>query len=402
MRFSLYIAKRYLFSKSSTNAINIMSAIASGGVVIAAAALFIVLSVFAGLKDYSLQFSSFTDPDLKLTPKHGKSFFWTSENEASILKIKGIATHSKIIEERVIVKTKNKNLIATLKGVDANYLNVTQIDSMLTHGNWLSPESNSVVSGWGISNKLSFGVFDYIKPLVLYVPKPGKGQASSIKGYYNTALANNVGLFDINPQLNDQYIFSDLSLARSLLNYNANQISSIELKLSSNANEAEIKTRLENSFPNQFTFKNRVELNATLFKMLNTENLAIYLIFTLVIIIALFNVIGAIIMMILDKKKSLNTLFSLGAETKTIKSIFFLQGSLMTIVSGFVGVFLGLLVVLLQLYLELIPLTPDLPYPVKIKSENILIVLLTIFTLGILASKIAAQRITKQLIQSNS
>ncbi|WP_178991438.1 ABC transporter permease [Winogradskyella schleiferi] len=400
MNFPLYIAKRYLFSKSSNNAINIMTLIASGGVVIASAALFIVLSVFAGLKDFSLEFSSFVDPDLKLMPSKGKSFQWTENDKVAFLKIEGIANHSEIIEERIIIKSENKNLLATLKGVDENYLNVTNIDTMVTKGNWITPESNEVVSGWGISNNLSFGILDYLKPLSLYVPKVGKGQASSPKGYYNSVYVNNVGLFEINEELNNNYIFSDIELAKRLLGYNTEQLSALELKLTPDADEENIRTQLEAAFGNKFNLKNRAELNDALFKMLNTENLAIYLIFTLVIIIALFNVIGAIIMMILDKKKSLNTLFNLGTETKTIKSIFFLQGSLMTVVSGIIGVSIGLLVVFLQQTFELVMLTPDLAYPVRINFLNVLIVLATIFALGILASKIASQRITHGLIQS--
>ncbi|MDP5081135.1 MAG: ABC transporter permease [Winogradskyella sp.] len=400
MNFPLYIAKRYLFSKSSNNAINIMTLIASGGVIIAAAALFIVLSVFAGLKDYSLQFSSFVDPDLKLMPTEGKSFLFSKDEKASLNAIKGIATYSKIIEERIIIKSENKNLLATLKGVDANYLEVTRIDSMITRGNWISPESNDVVSGWGISNNLSFGIFNYLKPLSLYVPKPGKGQVSSLKGMYNSVYVNNVGLFDINEQLNNEYVFANFDLAKSLLNYNENQLSALEIKLQPDADESEIKSQIETAFPNKFSIKNREELNDALFKMLNTENLAIYLIFTLVIIIALFNVIGAIIMMILDKKKSIHTLFSLGTEPKTIKSIFFWQGSLMTIVSGLIGVTIGMLIVFIQQSFELIMLTPELPYPVRMNVFNILIVLITIFALGIMASKIASQRITRDLIKS--
>ena len=134
--------------------------------------------------------------------------------------------------------------------------------------------------------------------------------------------------------------------------------------------------------------------------MLNTENLAVYLIFTLVIIIALFNVIGAIIMMILDKKQSLNTLFNLGAETKAIKRVFFLQGSLMTVLSGIVGVILGVIIVWAQSQFDLIMLTPNLPYPVKLRVINIILVLATIFLLGIVASRIASQRITKNLIKN--
>ena len=377
-----------------------MTLIASGGVIIASAALFIVLSVFAGLKDFSLQFSSFVDPDLKLMPTEGKSFLFSEDDISNLNTIEGIASYSKIIEERIIIKSDNKNLLATLKGVDSNYLKVTNIDSMVTKGNWISPKSNDVVSGWGISNNLSFGIFNYLKPLSLYVPKPGRGQAISIEGYYNSEYVNNVGLFDINEQLNNKYVFADINLAKSLLNYKENQVSAIELKLENNIDQSETRVQLESAFPNRFIIKNRAQLNDALFKMLNTENLAIYLIFTLVIIIALFNVIGAIIMMILDKKKSLNTLFNLGTEPKSIKSIFFWQGSLMTIVSGIIGVTIGLLIVLLQQSFDLVMLTPELPYPVRLNFLNILIVLATIFALGIIASRIASQRITKQLIQS--
>ena len=377
-----------------------MTLIASGGVIIASAALFIVLSVFAGLKDYSLNFSTFVDPDLKLTPSTGKSFQWIDNNNSQLLKIEGIAATSKIIEERIFIKSENKNLIATLKGVDKNYLKVTSIDSMVTKGNWITPESNDVVSGWGISNNLSFGVLDYLKPLSFYVPKVGKGQATSIQGYYNSVYVNNVGLFDINEELNNNYVFSDIELAKRLLSYKENQLTAIEIKLKPEANEATVRTQIKTAFGDQFHIKNRAELNDALFKMLNTENLAIYLIFTLVIIIALFNVIGAIIMMILDKKKSLNTLFNMGTETKTIKSIFFLQGSLMTVVSGLIGVTLGLLIVFIQQSFEFVMLTPDLAYPVRINFFNVLIVLITIFGLGIVASKIASQRITPGLINS--
>lgn len=376
-----------------------MTLIASGGVVIASAALFIVLSVFAGLKDYSLQFSSFVDPDLKLLPSEGKSFLFTDDDVSKFNSIDGIAFYSEIIEERIIIKSENKNLLATLKGVDSNFLNVTNVDSMVTKGSWISPESNDVVSGWGISNKLSFGILDYRKALSLYVPKPGKGQSSSLKSIYNSAYVNNVGLFDINEELNSEFVFSGIDLAKQLLNYKENQISAVELKLNPNANEGDVRAEINSSFPNRFTIKNREQLNDALFKMLNTENLAIYLIFTLVIIIALFNVIGAIIMMILDKKKSLNTLFNLGTEPKNIKSIFFWQGSLMTMLSGIIGVALGLLIVFFQQSFELVMLTPELPYPVRLNAFNVLIVLATIFALGVVASRIASQRITKNLIQ---
>ncbi len=377
-----------------------MTAIASGGVVIAAAALFIVLSVFAGLKDFSLQFSTYVDPDLKLLPTEGKSLLWAERDSSDLIKIQGIEGFSKNIEERIVLKSENKNLLATLKGVDVNFRNVVTIDSMLANGKWVEPKSNEVVSGWGISNSLSFGVFDFMSPLTLYVPKPGKGQITSMRSVYSSAIVTNVGLFDINEELNNEYIYSDIDLARQLVNYKPNEYSAVEIKLKPTADEAKVREAINEAFNGRFIIKNREQLNDALFKMLNTENLAIYLIFTLVIIIALFNVIGAIIMMILDRKQSLNTLFNLGAETKTIKSIFFLQGSLMTIISGVIGVLLGLVIVALQLKFELVMLTPTLPYPVEIEYVNLVIVLLTILFLGIVASRIASGRINKKLIKT--
>ncbi|MCB0447860.1 MAG: ABC transporter permease, partial [Gelidibacter sp.] len=155
MNFSLYIAKRYLFTKSSSNAINIMTVIAVSGVIVSAAALFIVLSGFAGLKDFSLQFSSYVDPDLKIVPSQGKSFVYTENDSVKLNSIEGIAGYSKIIEERVILEFDDKRKLATIKGVDENYNKVTSIDSMIAQGGWFENNTDQVVSGWGISNNLS-------------------------------------------------------------------------------------------------------------------------------------------------------------------------------------------------------------------------------------------------------
>lgn len=377
-----------------------MTLIASAGIVIASAALFIVLSGFAGLKTFSLSFSSFVDPDLKVMPSQGKTF---SLDKATINKIEavdGVAYISKIVEERVVISVDNKNVLATLKGVDSNYHKVTGIKEMVAQGNWLENNSLQVVSGWGISNELSFGVLDFSKRLEIYVPKPGSGQITSVKGAFNSINVVNVGLFDINEEMNQKYIFADINAAKILLNYSEDTISALEVKFEPNADESSIRTALTNIFKDKVVIKNRVQLNDALYKMLNTENLAVYLIFTLVIIIALFNVIGAIIMMILDKKKSLNTLFNLGANASTIKRIFFIQGSLMTIISGVIGLVLGLIIVWLQQTFKLVMITPSLPYPVEIKIWNLVIVIITITILGLIAAKIASARINKKLLQS--
>lgn len=376
-----------------------MTVIAASGIVIASAALFIVLSGFAGLKNFSLEFSSFVDPDLKLTPVEGKSFVFFEKDSLALSDISDIKYYSKTIEERVILEFDGKRKLANIKGVDANYTRVTSIDTMVVSGSWLT-DSNQIVSGWGISNTLSFGVLDYGKSLTIYVPKPGKGQISSVRGAFNSINAVNTGVFHINEDLDNEYVYSNLSTAKYLMNYNDNQISSIELKLTENANEATVRDALTAAFGNRFQIKNRNELNDSLNKMLNTENMAVYLIFTLVIIIALFNVIGALIMMILDKKESLNTLFNLGVDVSQIKNVFFLQGSLMTVLGGILGLVIGFLIVLFQYLFELVMLTPSLPYPVAIKPINFVIVLVTITVLGILASKLASSRINKALVNN--
>jgi lipoprotein-releasing system permease protein len=381
-----------------------MTNIAASGIVIASAALFIVLSGFAGLEDFSLEFSSYVDPDLKIVPAEGKSFLLSDEEDASLKNMVGVSSLSKIIEERVVLEFDGKKKLATIKGVDDNYTDVTDIDSMIVQGNWLAKENglgegpSQVVSGGGIAYDLSFGVLDYAKSLTVYVPKPGKGQISSVKSIFNSVEAKNIGIFDINEELNNEYVYTNIETVRYLLNYNPQQITALELKLKEGADESLVKDKILDVLGNRVEIKNRSQLNSALYKMLNTENIVVYLIFTLVIIIALFNVIGAIIMMILDKKESLHTLFNLGSTTDDIKRIFFLQGSLMTIVGGMIGLFIGFVVVLLQQQFDLVMITPSLPYPVTIKLINFIIVLLTIGTLGIVASKIASSRIKKTLV----
>ncbi|MFD2822567.1 ABC transporter permease [Lacinutrix iliipiscaria] len=400
MNFALYIAKRYLHSKSSNNAINFITIIAAVGIVLGAASLFVVLSGFAGLKDFTLQFTSIVDPDLKAEAHSGKSFVVTEEELSQLNKLEDIVSYSKIIEDRVFIAFDDKNYPnAYIKGVDENYEKVTNIDSVIPLGGWLTQKTNQIVVGWGISSNLSFGVLDYGKRVNLYVPKPGKGQITSANQAYTTFNAVNVGIFDINEELNDKYVYAPFDFAQQLLGYENHQISAIEFKLAKDFDEEKVRTQIQTVLGNKVILKNRAQLNDALYKMLNTEYLAVYLIFTLVLIIALFNVIGSIIMMILDKKKNLNTLFNLGATQKDIRKIFFYQGVLMTLLGGVIGLIIGLALVLLQQTFALIMITPSLAYPVSLKAINFLIVFLTISVLGILASKIASTRITKHLVE---
>lgn len=401
MNFPLYIAKRYIFSRSKNNAINIITRIASGGIIIGAMALFVVLSVFGGLREFSLSFSNDFDPDLKANTTIGKSFTVSAEQEKKLKKINGIASFSKIIEERVLFLFDGKEQVTYLKGVDANFRNVNKASQKLFNGQWLKPDTYQVVVGYGISQKLSLGLFDFNNPFEVFVPKPGKGNIENPEEAFNKDVLIPVGIYAINEELDSKYVFADLGLVQELLEYKTNQVSGIEFKTKPNVDESAVISEIEKvlSTPTQkIQVKNRAELNATLHKMLNTENIAIYLIFTLVIIIALFNLIGALIMMILDKKANLKTLFNLGTEIKSLRKIFLLQGTLLSVFGGIIGLILGIITVLIQQQFHLIMITETLPYPVVFEFINVVIVFVTIVSLGFIASLIASSRVSKKLL----
>ena len=368
------------------------------GIIVGTMALFVVLSVFSGLKVFSLSFTNEIDPDLKITSTYGKSFLIAPDQENQVKKIPGIASYSKIIEERVLFLFKNKQEVTNLKGVDSNYVVVNDIRKKLFNGQWLKPDTYQVVIGYGIAQNFSMGILDFENPLQIFAPKPGKGAIEDPEEAFNKTDVLPVGIYSISEDLDSKYVFADLGLAQELLLYKPNQISGIEFHLKENADEKLIQTELQKIFKNKITIRNRAQLNESLYKMLNTENIAVYLIFTLVIIVALFNLIGALIMMILDKKGNLKTLFNLGTEIGHLRKIFLLQGTLLSVFGGIIGLILGIILVLLQQQYELIMITPTLAYPVVFTLENVIIVMTTIVSLGFVASLIASSRVSKKLL----
>jgi lipoprotein-releasing system permease protein len=398
LSFALYIAKRYLRSASKNKAINIINRIASLGIVAGSMALFVVLSVFSGLKEFSLSFSTAFDPDIKVENTEGKSFSINPQQEQKLAEIKGIVAYSKIIEERVLFRFDGKEMVTQIKGVDSSFGQVIPLQKLLYQGNWMMPQTNEVVVGYGICQKLSLGLYDFNNPLELFVPRPGKGAIDNPDEAFNKTTLAPVGVYAISEDLDGKYVFANLELVQNLLEYPVNQIGSIELKLSPQADEAAIKKQLLALFPEPLRIKNRAQLNDSLYKMLNTENVAVYLIFTLVIIIALFNLIGALIMMILDKKNNLKTLYNLGTPVRDLRRIFFWQGTLLSVFGGLFGMLLGVVLVLAQQQFQFIMITPTLAYPVVCSLENAAIVMATICILGILASWIASSRVSKKML----
>ncbi len=378
-----------MFSKSKNKAINYISRIASVGIILGTAALFIVLSGFGGLKSFSLEFTALTDPDLKILPKRTKTIQWSVDQKQQLKSINEIVNYSEVVEDKVLMGCDTKFLAIQLKGIDVRYPQHT-IDSILSYGNWISPDMPHVVSGWGVTNTLGFGVYDVTKTIRLYAPKPGKGQITSIKGAFKSLKVNNVGIFQVNDALNESMVFTGIENAKYLLGLQSDEVSAIELQLTQEANQDDVIRQIYQLFKGDVIVKNRTQLNDALYKMLNTEHVAVYLIFTLILIIALFNIIGTIVMMILDKKENLKTLHKLGASKTAIQRIFFIQGVLMTLVGGGLGIALGVVIIVLQKNFDLVMITSTVPYPVELSWNNAAIAFSTILVLGIIASRIAS------------
>ena len=385
-----------MFAKSSQNVINIINRVTAFVVVLGAAALFIVLAGFAGLKHFTLSFSSTFDPDLKILPAKGKYLSLTAQDTLKLQQISQVAHFTKVLEEQVFLTHNQKNHIAYIKGVDEQYPKVNEIDSIIVLGNWqLTPPS--VVVGGTIFNKLGLNLTDASSPLQIVVPKAGKGSILSDPMPYRQAFSVVQGIYQLTEDLDKKYVFSSLDEARFLLGVTPDKVSAIEVKLVPQADEKIATEAIVRAFEQPVIVKNRVQLNDALYRMLNTENIAVYLIFILVLIIALFNLVGAIIMMILDKKDDLQTLYALGMNQRQMRQIFFWQGTMASVVGATIGIALGALIVWLQQQFSLVMISPTLAYPVAITPMNTLIVLVTIVVLGLLASLVASSRVKNRM-----
>jgi len=386
---------------SKSTAVNIISVIAAAGIVISATALFVILSVFSGLKNFSLSFTNATDPDLKITTEIGKSFTVSPEQEQKIKSLKGIANYSHVVEERVLFYFDQKEHVAYLKGTDSIFTQVNPMEKQLLTGYWLTPQTSQCVVGIGTVDKLSIGLSDFGHRQEVYVPTTGKGPIDNPEKAFNKSALVPVAIYSINDDVDSKYVYCDLGLAQELLQYKPNQISALEIKLAPGAQEETVKQELLSLFDNKVVIKNRAQLNDSLYRMLNTENLVTYLICSLVVVLTLFCLAGALIMLILDKRENIKTMFCLGVDLKGLRKIFLYQGIFITALGTFTGLILGTIIIVLQQQFQLITITPTLPFPVEYNITNIIVVLLTLFSLGILASRIAAGRVNSKLLENS-
>ncbi|MGB0776980.1 MAG: ABC transporter permease [Flavobacteriaceae bacterium] len=399
MNFPLYIAKRYLISKSSNNAINIIAGISVLGVVLGTLALSIVLAGFSGLKTFSLSFLNASDPDIRISAQRGKTFIPNEDLVNFLNEQSNISAYNYALEERAFYNYKGKQVVAYLKGVDSNFQKTSNISQKLIVGKWLDgSRPNQVVVGNGISGQLALGILNYGDPLRILVPKPGQGYVSNIRDAFNLIDTQATGVFASSEDLDNNYVFTNLPTIQNLLGLPEGTISEIDIRLKNPDESSILIAQLKQDFGSFYKIQNRQELNAVFYRMLNTENLVSYLIFTFIVIIALFNVIGAIIMMILDKRSNLKTMHAMGARIRDIKRIFIQQGFLLTQIGLYLGIGISLILLLIQKVYTPFMITSRIAYPVELKLSNFILVIVTISFLGYISALIAASRINKEFI----
>jgi lipoprotein-releasing system permease protein len=397
--FPLYIAKRYLFSKSSTNAVNIITSVSIFLIVIVTAVLVVVLSGFSGIKEFNLSITSVIDPDLKVLPASGKTFVFDADQEAHLKAIPHLSKYSKVIEERAYLEFKGKTHLAYMKGVDDQYIKVNPIDTTIQWGKWPEVGEPEFAIGSGVARNLSIGIGDYRNLMTILVPKPGKGISTDPTQDFSSSSAVASGIFEAG-EISQDHIFGNIDFVGKLLGYSTDRISSLDIKIDDPEKEEIIRQELSKVFQQEMIIKNRTELNDALHKMLNTENLMLYFVCTLILIIALFSFVGSMIISIIDKKRNIKTLSDLGASLQEIRMTFFLQGALIIIVGGAIGMVIGLIIAFLQQQFSLKMITATLPWPIKVEWMNMVIVYGLIILLGLTAARLAASRINQKMIDN--
>ncbi|MFH2096055.1 MAG: FtsX-like permease family protein [Bacteroidota bacterium] len=406
MGFPFYIAKRYLVSKKSTNVINLISMITIVGVAIGTMALVVILSVFNGLESFVVsRFNSF-DPDLKITVKQGKTFDASDEIFGKIKKLNSIDFYSEVIEENALVKYEDRYHPFTMKGVGHDYEKMTGIDSMMLDGTFTlhTGENPVAVIGSGVAGFLSVQL-NFVNPLKIHMPRR-TGKVKNISADPSKAFkVRNIypaGVFSIDQDV-DEYIIVPIDFARDLLDYTT-EVSAIELKLKPGENPDKVKKAITAILGQDFAVKDRYEQKEFMYRIMESEKLIIFLILTFILIIASFNIIGSLTMLILDKKSDINTLRSLGANIRSIRRIFLLEGWMISVVGAVFGLLLGALLCWLQVEFEMIKLQGDADrlfitaYPVEMQWLDFIMVFVTVVCIGFAASWYPVRYITRKYL----
>jgi len=406
LSFSFRIARRYLFSKKSHNAINIISGISAAGVGVGAMALVCVLSVFNGFEVLiSNMFSSF-DPDLKITLTQGKTFDDNTAEFNRIRKLKTVAYFTEVVEENALLRFKDKQMPATIKGVSDDFKKMTRIDSIMYDGTFTLNDGafERAVPGIGVAAVLGLSAH-FIDPLYIYAPKrTSKINLLRPENSFNQLGTFVSGIFSVKQlQYDDHYVLVSIKLARELFEYDASKVTSIELKLAKGVDPDQAKAQITKILGTDFQVKNRYEQQESFFKIMKIEKWFTYLILCFILLIASFNIIGSLSMLIIDKKDDIETLRSLGANNQLIKRIFLFEGWLISFVGAVSGILLGGILCLLQQHFGILKLGTGYvvdAYPVVTNGADLLLVFVTVLIMGFLAAYYPVRYIrTKQNMQ---
>lgn len=408
MNFPFYIAKRYLFSKKSHNAINVISAISVCGVALATLALVCTLSVFNGFQDLVATFFTAFDPQLKVTAVKGKVFDGQDPRILQIRELPEVELCSESLEDNIMVQYQDKQTMAVLKGVEDNFDRLTPIDSILFgRGELILHDEVADYAIPGIQLLSTLGAsIRFLDPLEIYAPKRGaKVNLANPSTAFSTGQLFSSGLvFAVNQEKYDgSYILTSLRFARDLFQYTS-EVSAINLKLKPEADTDAVKEKIEQILGEDFCVSDRYEQQADTFRIMEIEKLISYLFLTFILVIASFNVIGSLSMLIIDKRDDVNTLRNLGANDNQIVRIFLFEGRMISFIGASLGVVLGLFLCWLQQKYGLIALGSSGTfvvdaYPVSVHLTDVIVIFITVLAVGFLSVWYPVRFLSKRLLK---
>ncbi len=399
--FSLRIAWRYLISKKSHNAINIISGISSAGVAVGTMALIVVLSVFNGFETLISDMFSTFDPDLRITLTQGKTFDISNDEFEKVRKSQYVSVFTEVVEENALLRFKEKQMPAIIKGVTDNFKLSTHIDSIMYDGNFVLNDGafERAVPGIGVAKILGLGT-QFVDPLYIYAPKrTSKINLIRPENSFNQSGTFVSGIFSVNQlQYDDHYVLVSIGLARELFEYNSSLVSSVEIKLTNGVDKVIAQESIRKILGEKYQVKNRYEQQESFFKIMKIEKWITFLILCFILLIATFNIIGSMSMLIIEKKQDIETLRSLGANNSLIKRVFLLEGWMISVVGAFLGIIIGTAFCLLQEHFGFLKLGTGYvvdAYPVVTNFTDIILVFFTVIFMGMLAALYPVRYINK-------
>ncbi len=402
LNLPFFIAKRYLFSKKSQNIINVISYISVIGIAVSTLAMVVVLSAFNGIEGIVEDLYNSFDADLKITLKEGKTFPSNSINLDDLDNIDGVSIVCPVIEETALFKKGDQFVTSKIKGVDDNYIAMVRLDTLLSEG---LPDlhyegTEYAIPGIIIQSRLGLSSDPrYDNTLTIHGMLRTK-RISMRSQPFNKKLVQVGGVFLTNTPYDEKYVLTSLDFAKDLLEYE-DDITAIEIGLDKKTRRDifDIKADLENIIPGSFKVKTKMEQNQLIFSATKNEKIATYIILCFVLLIAAFTLIASLTMLILEKRKDVFTLYSIGFTKNNIERLFFYEGFLINLFGGLIGLGLGLLICWLQITFKFIPMDGMIveAYPVEVEIWDLMYIIFTILGVGILSSYFPVKYLIKRL-----